>query len=678
MSRLLPADRPDGPPSAPATPAISPGAPTGTAPPAPEPDLAPTGVGPGWARPARWALLAATALAYLWNLSASGYANSFYAAAAQAGAQSWKALLFGSVDAGNTITVDKPPAAMWVMALSARLFGFSSWSVLAPQALMGVAAVALLVAAVGRWAGPVAGLAAGTVLALTPVSVLMFRFDNPDALLVLLMVAAAYAVVRAVDGDRGGTGWLALAGALVGLGFLAKMLEVLLIVPALAGVYLVAARPAVRARLARLAVAGVAMVASAGWYVALVQLWPASDRPYIGGSTTNSLWELAVGYNGLSRILGRHGSPVPGAPPDAAFSALGHHGPGGFGLAGATGPGRLFGAAFAGNASWLLPAALLVLVAALWLTRRRPRADRTRAGLLLWGGWLVVSGLVLSFMKGTVHPYYVLAMAPALAATLVVGAGELWRNRAHPGVRVTLGVALLGTAVWSWVLLGRTPQFLPWLRWVVLVVGAVGALVPVARRRRGALARVLVLAAALVGLLGGSTAYAAQTELTPQHGGGVSAGPRVMSARFGGDPRMGIGRRGAPGAAVVHGTGGFGGSATVDPAVADLLRSAGTTWSAATLGSQSAASLELATGTSVIGVGGFTGSDETPTPAQFQHWVTTGQVRYFVVAVSGPGGGRSARRGGVGQQISAWVVSHYRGRTIGGSTVYDLARPADR
>ena len=298
-----------------------------------------------------------TAATYLWNLSASGYANSFYAAAVQAGTRSWKALLFGSLDAGNTITVDKPPAALWLMALSGRIFGFSSWSMLVPQALLGVATVALLTAAVGRWCGPALGLAAGALLALTPVAVLMFRYNNPDALLVLLMVAAGYATVRAVDSEGGGTGWLALAGALVGLGFLAKMAEVLLVVPALALVYLIAASGPLKARLVRLAASAAAMVFAAGWYVLLVQLWPASARPYIGGSTTNSLWELAVGYNGVSRLLGRNAARGAGAP--AGRGGLGEPtghgfgGPGGHHFGGAAGIGRLFSAGFAGNASWL-------------------------------------------------------------------------------------------------------------------------------------------------------------------------------------------------------------------------------------------------------------------------------------------------------------------------------------
>src|ERR1700760_1440566 len=184
-------------------------------------------------------LLVGTAVLYLWNLSASGYANDFYAAAVQAGTQSWKAWLFGSLDPGNAITVDKPPAAMWVMGLSGRLFGFSPFTMLLPQALMGVGAVALLFATVRRCSGPAAGLIAGTALAVTPVAALMFRFNNPDALLVLLMVAAAYCVVRATE--KGSTKWIALAGCAIGFAFMTKMLQAFLVAPGLALAFLVAA-----------------------------------------------------------------------------------------------------------------------------------------------------------------------------------------------------------------------------------------------------------------------------------------------------------------------------------------------------------------------------------------------------------------------------------------------------
>src|SRR6266702_8666384 len=284
---------------------------------------------PPWARPALLGLLALTAVLYLWDLTRNGWANDFYAAAVQAGTESWKAFFFGSFDPSNFITVDKTPGSLWVMELSGRLFGFSSWSMLVPQALEGVAAVALLYATVRRWFSQPAALVSGAVLALTPVAALMFRFNNPDALLVLLLVLGAYAVTRALE--SGSARWLALAGAALGFGFLTKMFQAFLVLPAFALVYLVAAHTSLGRRLWHLAVAGLAVVVSAGWYVALVALWPAGSRPYIGGSTNNSLLQLALGYNGLGRIFGGSGSGPGGGA-----------GGGGGGFGGATGITRLF------------------------------------------------------------------------------------------------------------------------------------------------------------------------------------------------------------------------------------------------------------------------------------------------------------------------------------------------
>lgn len=318
-------------------------------------------------------LLLATGVLYLWGLSTSGWANEYYAAAAQAGGESWRAWFFGALDPEGFITVDKPPASLWVMGPSVRLFGLSSWSLLVPQALQGVAAVGLLYATVKRWFGTSAGLLAGAVLATTPVATLMFRFDSPDALLVLLLVAAAYAVTRAVESGR--TWWLVLAGAFVGFGFLTKMLQALIVVPALGVAYLVAGPPKLGKRILQLLAALAALVVSAGWYVALVELWPAASRPYVGGSQTNSILELTLGYNGFGRITGNQtGAVVPGGNPQP-------------GAWGATGLTRLFGAEMGGQVSWLLPAALVALVALVVFAGRAPRTERTRAFALLWGCW---------------------------------------------------------------------------------------------------------------------------------------------------------------------------------------------------------------------------------------------------------------------------------------------------
>ena len=274
---------------------------------------------PAWARVALVGLLAATAVAYLWNLTASGDANSFYAAAVQAGTKSWKAFFFGSIDSSNFITVDKPPASLWVMALSGRIFGFSSASMLVPQVLEGVLAVALLAASVKRWFGAGAGLLAGAMLAVTPVAALMFRFNNPDALLVCLLVASAYALVRALeDGSRR---WMIAVGTLLGFAFLTKMMQAFLVVPGFALVYMVAAPTTVRRRIADLLAGGAAIIVSAGWWVAIVALWPAASRPMIDGSSDNSILNLIVGYNGLGRLTGSGGGPGGGGGGGGGTSA---------------------------------------------------------------------------------------------------------------------------------------------------------------------------------------------------------------------------------------------------------------------------------------------------------------------------------------------------------------------
>jgi 4-amino-4-deoxy-L-arabinose transferase-like glycosyltransferase len=314
------------------------------------------------------------------------------------------------------------------MALSGRIFGFSSLSMLIPQVLEGVLAVALLYAAIKRWFGASAGLLAGLLLAITPVAALMFRFNNPDALLVCLLVAGAYCLVRALEGAS--TRWIVAAGTMIGFAFLAKMAQAFLVLPAFGLVYLVAAPTGLRRRLLQLLAAGVAVVISAGWWVAIVAVWPAGSRPMIDGSPTNNIFNLITGYNGLGRI----------------FGASGGAGGGGANFSGSTGALRLFNSLMGGQASWLLPAALLGLIVGLWMTRRAPRTDRTRAALLLWGGWLIVSAVVFSFGSETIHTYYTVALAPAIAALVAIPATLLWRTRASDSERASYRRAVVHAA----------------------------------------------------------------------------------------------------------------------------------------------------------------------------------------------------------------------------------------
>ncbi|MFF4295182.1 ArnT family glycosyltransferase [Streptomyces vinaceus] len=701
---------------------------------------------PRWERPAYVALLLATAVLLLWNLGASGYANSFYSAAVQAGSESWKAFFFGSSDAGNSITVDKPPAALWPMALSVRLFGLGGWQILVPQALMGVATTAVLHAAVRRHFGPAAALISGTVFALTPVAALMFRFNNPDALLTLLLTVTVYCVLRALDGAH--TNWLVWAGVAVGFAFLTKTLQAFLILPPLAVVYAVCAPTRLRRRLGQLLLAGAAMVVAGGWWVAIVELWPASSRPYIGGSQNNSFLELTLGYNGLGRINGDEtGSVGGGARPG---------GGGGGGGWGETGIDRLFSANIGGQISWLLPAALVMLVTGLVITWRARRAadsleGMARAAFLVWGGALLITALVFSYMQGIFHEYYTVALAPFVAALVGMGVAMLWEERGGKAAALTLSGTLALTAWWSYVLLGRSAGYLPWLRWTVLAAGlaaAAGLLVGARLGRRFALgAAGLGLAAALAGPLayclttvdstrGGSIVTAGPAvsggrggmgmgmrfgggELPPgafpqgmpqggpqqgQPGGGAQGGPRQFPRGQGAAAGQGFpGGQGALGGRGARGTENFaggpggggmggllGGTKVGTEATSALRKDAGKyTWAAAAVGAQNAASYQLASGEPVMPIGGFNGSDPSPTLAQFQEYVRSGRIHYFIGEGARAGGegqtgqtGQTARGGpgagpggGTSSAITSWIQANYRSTTVGGATFYDLTAP---
>ncbi|MEW2287915.1 glycosyltransferase family 39 protein [Streptomyces sp. NPDC047841] len=683
---------------------------------------------PRWVRPALLGLLATTLLLYLYDLSASGYANSFYSAAVQAGSRSWKAFFFGSLDAGNAITVDKPPASLWPMELSVRVFGLNSWAILAPEVLMGVATVAVVYAAVRLRFSAVAGLVAGAVLTLTPVAALMFRFNNPDAMLALLMSVACYLVLRALADGR--TKWLVWAGAAIGLAFLAKTLQAFLILPALAVVYAVCAPVSLRKRFGQLAAATLALVVSGGWWVAVVELWPASSRPYIGGSQNNSFLELTFGYNGLGRLNGEETGSVGG----------GGGGAGGSGMWGETGWDRMFNSEIGGQISWLLPAALILLVAGLVATRKARRTSVTRASFLVWGGSLLMTTVVFSYMAGIFHQYYTVALAPYLAAVVGMGAGLLWERRREPWAAIALAASVVASAAWGYVLLNRTPDYLPWLKWLVLIGGLTAALGLVFA---GRVSRQLALGAAAVGLvaaLAGPTAYTLSTLQEGHTGSIVTAGPAgasVMGGRgggpgggvrggFGGGMPGGQGQRNQQGRQGngFPGGGGFGGGTPTQPGqqgrqgeqgqqgqrngngfgfpgggrtgeggmggaggVGGLLNGASVsseakkllerdaahyTWVAASVGSQNAAGYQLATGDPVMAIGGFNGTDPSPTLAQFKKYVEEGRIHYFIAGGGMGGGGNS----GTASQISSWIQSTFKKVTVGSATFYDLTQKA--
>jgi 4-amino-4-deoxy-L-arabinose transferase-like glycosyltransferase len=586
-----------------------------------------------WTRPALWGLLAGTAVLYIWGLS--GWANSFYSAAAQAGAENWTAFLYGSSDAANSITVDKPPAALWVMALSVRVFGLSSWSLLVPQALMGVASVFIVYLFVARYFGRPAGLLAGVILATTPAATLMFRFNNPDALLVLLLVGATYAVARALEHER--LRWIVVAAVAVGFAFLTKSLQALLVLPGFLGAVLMYSRR----RFTMLIAAALAMVVAGGWWVALVELVPESARPYIGGSQTNSALELILGYNGLGRITGDEAGSVGGG------------GPGGGGW-GTPSWHRMFDSDWAGQIAWLLPAAFAAIAITWALSPRRMH----RVAVILWGGWLLVTWAVFSFSQGIIHEYYSVALAPAIAVLVAMAVTLLWRRRAYVGLAVLLG----GSAIYGGTLLLRADYDL--LGWLVIGVGSVASIVLGLGDLTGPRVRVALVGTLIAAMLIGPVAFSAQTASRVTSGSLPTAGPSLGGA-------TGPGGMGMPG-------GGAAGGLLDSPEVSSELAATLTadassyTWIAAGIGSQTAAGYQLATGEPVMAVGGFNGSDPSPTLEQFQQYVADGEIHWFIAGSSGGPGG-TAPGGDTSAQITGWVQQNFTPVTVDGVTLYDLS-----
>jgi 4-amino-4-deoxy-L-arabinose transferase-like glycosyltransferase len=466
-----------------------------------------------------------------------------------------------------------------------------------------------------------------------------------------------------------------------------------------------------RRRFLHLLAATGALIVASGWWVAIVQLIPASSRPYIGGSQDNSLLNLIFGYNGFGRLNGNEtGSVIGGGAAGLGGGAASPWGP--------TGWDRLLTASFGADVAWLLPASLLLLGVGLWVTRRAPRTNRARAALLMWGGWLLITAVTFSYAAGIIHPYYTVALAPAIGAVVGIVVAMLWGRRSELWARMVMAVTLLGTSVWAYVLLSRSADWMPWLRVMVLVGGVLAAValvgLPVIARRGVVM---VVAAVALLAAVGGPAAYTVDTVLTAHAGAIPAAGPAVAGGGLGGGPGGGtrpFGNR-VPGAAGggpgfqrpggLPGGGGFGGGPPAGrgfgggPAggggpggaggaggllfgstpganlTAALQQNASQyTWVAATVGANSAAGYQLGSGDPVLAIGGFNGTDPTPTLAEFQQLVAQGRIHWFIAG--GRGGGPGAGASSASSAISAWVAQTYSATTIDGVTMYDLTAPA--
>ena len=588
-------------------------------------------------------LLVLTGVLYLFGALHNGMANSYYAAAIQAASQDWTAWLFGSLDAANYVSVDKPPLATMLMGLSARLFGFSSFSMLLPSVLAGVGSVWLVYGAVKRQFGFTSAVIAGATLMLTPVAALMFGFNNPDAILTLMLSASGYAFLRLLEGKRPLL-WLGLAGLFTGLAFNTKMLQGLMVLPAMVVVYLVFAKPPIVKRFLHVIFAGVITTMSTLWWSVLVWLTPAGSRPWVGSTNDNNIWSLIFGYNGLGRLLGGRGGGVgPG----------GGHGPGGTGFCGQTGIFRIFNNDFGPNIAWLLVLALAGGGLMLWILRKTPRTNRGRAAVIFWMLWLLIHIVIFSMTSGVIHPYYVVVMAPAAAALVGISLPFLWGayTRRKPyawllpllvGVTVAIAVIILGYA--------GTMTWLMWIVGLLGLTGMIGLLVNLYAPWRWLqnLAIIAAIAACTLAL----TVYTLATVNVTHTGSIPTAGPNSTAMQGSNNE-----------------------SSQADSQLVKYLveHQHGATWLVAVASANESAAIQLTSGQPVMAVGGFNGSDTPLTLDQFKQLVKAGKVKYYAIGSHGRGGGGP---GGGNNEITAWVKQTGTVVNYGGSdvTLYELSR----
>ena len=596
-----------------------------------------------WYRLTLAVVLLLSAFLNLFRLTDEGYGNAYYAAAVKDMLTSWHNFFFVSFDAGF-VSVDKPPLGLWIQAASAYLFGFHGWALLLPQALAGILSVALLYHLVSRAFGPVAGLIAALVLAVTPVAVGVERTNNSDGLLVLTVLVGTWAVIRATETAR--VRWLLVAVVIVGLGFNIKMLEAYLVLPALYLLYFLAAPVSWWRRFIHLGAAtALLLVVSLSWAIA-VDMTPADQRPYVGSSENNSALNLAFGYNGATRLLGREGAlgasgqavqeNIQGEMPGGEGFGPGGGGPGGVGENGEPGPLRLLDEQLAGQIGWLLPLAVVGLLAASWQKRPQLPLERKHQALVLWGMWLLTMSIFFS-IAGMFHRYYMVMIAPAIAALVGAGVVALWCYYRKLGWRGwLLPLTLVGmAALHAYIILTYYDQ--GWSRWLtVVIVGvcAVAAAGLVFMRLRPqpkvSTYSIVAVAVSVLALLIAPTAWAAYTVWQGNGGGLGGVGPRTAQASSWGGPGGGPPAGGSRGDR--HG-GGFGSDA--DPALLNYLQAnrGDAKYLVATINSMSASPIILNTNEPdpVITLGGFMGRDPVLSTAQLADLVRKGEVRFFLV-----------------------------------------------
>ncbi|EFH89788.1 ArnT family glycosyltransferase [Ktedonobacter racemifer] len=689
-----------------------------------------------WHRIALALIVVIAAFLNFFQQQQNGYGNQFYAAAVRSMLDSWHNFFFVAFDPAGFVTVDKPPLGLWIQTASAAIFGFSGFSIILPQSVAGILSVLVLYWLVRRKFGPVMGLLAALFLALTPISVAMNRDNNLDMLLVLFVLLATWAVSLAAETGR--LRWLLLGALLIAFGFNVKTLEAYLVIPALGLLYLLTAPLSWRKRILHLVLATLIMlIVSFSWIVA-VDMVPASQRPYVDSTSDNSELSLTLGYNGIQRLLGTSqagGGSQPGTtdsrstsvtPPTSTSQPpfpgrLGNGGGTANGLRGGAGNGggtanifngggpasplRFFNVDLGGQVSWLLPMAILGLLALLWQRRVSFPLDNRLQASVLWGVWLLTMGTFFS-IASFFHTYYMVIIAPAIAALAAIGLVTLWNDyRMRADWRGwILPLALLLTAGEQLYLLSSSNSWNTVLSPIVLILTILSAAVLVFARLRPTLIinsnswlRSAIVAGVAV-LLITPAIWSFTTTLHPENTTLPTAGPSTMGGMMafpgadGGSMsskyRTGSfsstdskGRAGGPPAG--FGGMGMGGGAASDQKLIDYLTAnQGTArYLLATIRSTSAESIIVQTNKPVMALGGYLGSDPILTQSQLTSLIKDGTVRYFLLQspgnpntttdasptqASGPTGtGQMRGNGGGGllgagqnQQLTGWVQSH--------------------
>ena len=606
---------------------------------------------PAWERWILSGILASAAVLYAWGLTSNGWANAYYSAAVQAGLHDPASFFFGSSDWGNSITVDKPPLSLWVMGISVRLFGLNTWSLLLPQAAMTMGSAHLIYRLARRHLTGPAALLSTAVFASTPITVLLARYNNPDPLMVLLMLSALYAGVRAAESGR--ARFLYLAACFLALGFLAKQLQAFLVLPAMALVFYVYAQKAWRTKVSSLILAGLVLAAgSLSWPLA-VDLTPPQFRPYVGGSTTNSMLELTLGYNGINRVLQHQDDPSVALIPQELRS-----------IGTDAGLFRLFNANYGQEIGWLLLPALLACIAVVVKVLRGKYSRNKAIFAVASVAWMITTYVMLSFMGNSFHSYYTASLAAPLALCIGLGSELLTAPGRSPQSRIAMGLAVVSSCIFShamWQLSASYPQQ---LGMGLLILGLLAAALvsvspPWIWTHRAAAG--LTIGSLLIGPLFCST----MALTTPQEGsnplsGGLSRNTNTLSHFLSGvkngDPAW------ASGLAI---------GVTPSPVLAEYLRNASAqcTWAAATYPGQTAARFQLEIGRPVMPLGGFAAIDPSPTLVQFKELVHSGRLCFLVEQpeqLKVPGNSPEL------QAIHSWVLDTFRAEQIDGVTVYHL------